>query len=173
MVGKPLIVDALDRAHPRATIGTAWALVSDQVMGGASTGAMTRESVAGRAALRMRGAVSLENNGGFLQLALDLAPDGGMLDASPWGAVEIDVFGDAERYGVHLRTADVMRPWQSWRAGFVAEPAWRTVRLPFSDFAPHRIDAPLDLTRLRRLGVVAIGRAFDVDLAIGGLRLVA
>jgi hypothetical protein len=28
---------------------------------------MTREPVAGRLALRMRGAVSLENNGGFVQ----------------------------------------------------------------------------------------------------------
>jgi hypothetical protein len=35
---------------------------------------------------------------------------------------------------------------------------------------PYRTDIPLDLRRLRRLGLVAIGRAFSADLAVGGLR---
>jgi hypothetical protein len=33
-------------------------------------------------------------------------------------------------------------------------------------FAPHRVDAPLDLASLRRIGVVAIGRAFFADLCL-------
>jgi hypothetical protein len=35
-------------------------------MGGVSNGTMVREQVAGRPAIRMRGDVSLENNGGFV-----------------------------------------------------------------------------------------------------------
>lgn len=69
------MIDALDQEPPRATIGTRWELIADRVMGGVSSGEMTREPVAGRPELRMRGAVSLENNGGFVQVALDLAPD--------------------------------------------------------------------------------------------------
>jgi hypothetical protein len=164
------IIDALDQEPPHATIGTRWELIADRVMGGVSSGAMMREPVAGRPALRMRGAVSLENNGGFVQIALDLAPGGGVVDARPWTGIALDVFGNGERYNLHLRTADVVRPWQSWRAEFAATPEWRTIQMPFATFEPHRIDAPLDLARLRRLGIVAIGRAFTADVAIGGLR---
>lgn len=164
------IIDALDRPHPLATTGARWELIADRVMGGVSSGAMTREMIAGRTALRMRGDVSLDNNGGFIQVALDLAPGGGVIDASAWTGIEIDVLGNSELYNLHLRTADVVRPWQSFRAEFFATPEWRAVQLPFGSFEAHRIDAPLDLTRVRRLGVVAIGRKFEADIAIGALR---
>ncbi len=164
------IIDALDQEPPRATIGTRWELIADRVMGGVSSGEMAREHVAGRPALRMCGDVLLENNGGFLQIALDLAPDGGVVDARQWTGIEIDTFGNGERYNLHLRTVDVVRPWQSYRAEFLATPEWQTIRLPFAMFEPHRIDAPLDLARLRRLGIVAIGRAFTADVAIGKLQ---
>ncbi len=164
------VIDALDRPEPLATIGTEWELIEDRVMGGQSAGAMTRELVAGRPALHLTGDVSLENNGGFIQVALDLSPDGSSVDVSAWSGLEIDVVGNGETYNLHLRTADVQRPWQSYRQSFVALPEWRSVRLPFADFEPHRIDASLDLTRVRRLGIVAIGRAFSVDIAIGGIR---
>jgi hypothetical protein len=170
MAGPNGIIDALDQEPPRATIGTRWELIADRVMGGVSSGELTREHVGGRAALRMRGDVSLENNGGFVQIALDLAPGGGVVDARGWTGIEIDVFGNDERYNLHLRTADVVRPWQSYRAEFIAGPEWRTIRLPFATFEPHRIDAPLDPARLRRLGIVAIGRAFTADVAIGRLQ---
>lgn len=143
-----------------------WRLISDRVMGGVSQGTARVETVAGRRALRMRGRVSLENDGGFLQIARDLAQDGGTVDLSGFAGIELDVYGAGEDYGAHLRTSDVARPWQSWRATFRAEPGWRRVRLPFAEFRPHRIDAPLDLTRARRLGLVAIGRAFEADLAL-------
>jgi hypothetical protein len=64
----------------------------------------------------------------------------------------------------------VARPWQSYRQSFVARPEWQTVRLPFAGFEPHRIAAPLDLSTLRRIGIVAIGRAFHADIAIAGVR---
>ena len=42
---------------------------------------------------------------------------------------------------------------------------------PFSSFAPHRTEIPLSVHLLRRLGIVAIGRVFSADVAIGGIRL--
>jgi hypothetical protein len=118
----------------------------------------------------MRGDVSLENNGGFVQMALDLAPDRGVVDASAWTGIELDVIGNDGDYGVHLRTDAVEQPWQSYRRSFRAGAAWRTVQLAFADFVPHRIEVPLDVRRLRRIGLVAIGRAFTADLAVGGVR---
>jgi len=167
----PAVIDALDRPHPETTAGTRWQLVADTVMGGVSAGRMTRETLDGHPAVRLTGTVSLANDGGFLQLALDLSPDGGPVDASAFEGVEIVVRGNGERYNIHLRTADVMRPWQSYRHPFETAPAWRTLRLPFDDFVPHRVDAPLDTATLRRIGIVAIGRAFDADVAVGRLGL--
>ena len=164
------VIDDLSRDPPIAAIGSRWGLFTDQVMGGASKGTMVREAIAGRPAIRMRGDVSLENNGGFVQIALDLSPDGGLVDANAWGGVELDVFGNGEAYGVHLRTDALTRPWQSYRQNFSARAEWRTVQLPFDQFVPHRTDVLLDTRRLRRIGLVAIGRRFSCDLALGGLR---
>jgi len=166
------IIDDLGREPPFASIGSAWQLLTDRVMGGVSQGTLVREVVAGRAAIRMRGEVRLENNGGFVQMALDLSPDGGTVDASAWAGIELDVFGNGCEYGVHLRTDALTRPWQSYRQVFTAEAQWRTVPLPFDRFVAHRTAVPLDTRRLRRIGIVAIGRAFTADLAVGGLRFV-
>jgi len=118
----------------------------------------------------MRGAVSLANNGGFIEMALDLDPSGGAVDCRRYAGLEIDVWGNGEVYGLHLRTADLSRPWQSYRQTFLAEDGWRTVRLPFAGFMPHRSEPPLDLARIRRFGVAAIGRAFEADLAVAAIR---
>ncbi len=164
------VIDDLSGEPPFSTIGTPWQLFTDRVMGGVSSGTMMWEMVAGRPAIRMRGDVSVENNGGFVQIALDLAAGGSAVDASAWRGLELDVFGNGEDYGVHLRTEDLSRPWQSYRQGFRAEPRWRTIHLAFRDFVPYRTDIPLNVRRLRRIGVVAIGRAFSADLAVGALR---
>lgn len=165
------VIDDLSEPEPRARNGAAWELIADTVMGGRSEGRAERMTLGGRTAIRMTGRVRLENNGGFLQIALNLAADGTPVDAGGWDGIAIDVLGDDETYGLHLRTADVRRPWQSYRHSFTAPShAWTTHALPFDAFTPHRIDAPLDRTRLKRIGIVAIGRAFAPDVAVGGIR---
>lgn len=143
-----------------------WEGTSDRVMGGVSVERVTVERVDGRCWLRLTGRVSLESNGGFVQMAVDLTPDGGPVDLSAFGGVRLLMRGNGEDYGCHLRTAACMRPWQSYRAGFTAPAAATLVELPFAAFVPHRIEAALDPRTLRRLGLVAIGRAFEADLAV-------
>lgn len=167
------VTDDLRFDPPLAVTGNGWALVSDQVMGGVSSGTMSREEVAGRKAIRMQGGVSLENDGGFLQVALDLDPAGGEADASQWTGIRLDVLGNDQIYNLHLRTSDIRRPWESYRQSCHASPAWTTVFLPFSGFAPHRTDRPLNLSRLRRIGIIAIGRAFEADIAVADIRFYA
>ena len=147
-------------------LGTRWRAVSDQVMGGISQASIAHDTIDGRQCLRLTGDVCLENNGGFLQAALDLHPSAEIIDASGYTGVRLVVRGNGERYSVHLRTSDNVRSWQSYRAHFTAGADWETIHLSFGDFTPHRIDAPLDTTRLRRIGLVAIGRAFHADLAV-------
>ena len=83
----------------------------------------------------------------------------------------LDVYGNDEVYNLHLRTADIRLPWQSYRASFTAPAGWHSVRLPFAEFEGYRISAPLDLERLERIGIVAIGRAFMADLCVASLAL--
>lgn len=163
----PALFDAADGPTAR------WRLFSDQVMGGVSTGAMREAVVDGRRAVRFQGQVSLENNGGFLQIAMDLDPGGRAVDLSAFTGLVVEVFGNGETYNLHLRTPDTARPWQSYRQAFEAPPCWRSVRLPFEGFAPHRLDRPLDRARIVRLGLVAIGRAFEADLAVARVAVLA
>jgi hypothetical protein len=143
-----------------------WTGTSDRVMGGISRETVGIEEWGGRLWLRLTGRVRLENQGGFIQMGTDLAPAGGPVDLSAWTGLRLLVRGNGERYGCHLRTTGCVRPWQSYRQAFVAggEPA--VVELPFTGFAPHRVTAPFDPAMLRRLSLVAIGRAFDADLAV-------
>ena len=167
------VIDDLRFEPPLAVTGSGWALVSDRVMGGVSAGAMRREEVAGRQAIRMTGGVSLENNGGFVQVAVDLGEAGVIVDASVWTGIRLDVFGNDQTYNLHLRTSDIVRPWESYRQSFLAPPEWTTVFLPFDRFVPHRTERLLNATRLRRLGIVAIGREFEADVAIADIRCYA
>jgi adhesin HecA-like repeat protein len=140
-------------------------------MGGISKETIALGTIGGRRALRLTGDVRLENNGGFIQAALDLAPEGRTLDASAFTGVLLIVRGNEERYGIHLRTPACVRPWQSYRAGFIAEAEWGEIRLPFASFEPYRLTEPLDVCQLRRLGLVATGRAFHADLAVSAVGL--
>jgi hypothetical protein len=147
-----------------------WEFVADTVMGGVSTGQVQHVEIAGRSAARLTGDVSLENNGGFVQMAFNLASDGGALDVSEFTGLEIEVYGNGEAYDLRLRTDQLTRPWQSFRTVFTAPPRWTTVRIPFSDIQPNKTDLSFDAKGLRRIGILAIGRAFEADVAVSAIR---
>ncbi len=166
-----MLIDDFSDQELVSHLGTPWRGVSDQVMGGISRASIRHDVLDGRPCLRLSGDVRLENNGGFIQAGLDLAADNSALDASPYTGIRLEVQGNTEQYSVHLRTPDNTRPWQSYRAHFTTGTQWRTIDLPFTTFVPYRLDTPLDVTRLRRIGLVAIGRAFSADLAVARLSL--
>jgi hypothetical protein len=150
-----------------------WEFVADTVMGGVSTGQVRAMQVAGRDATWLTGRVSLENDGGFVQMAADLGGVDGGLDADAFSGVEIDVIGNGHSYDLRLRTTDLARPWQSYRVAFSTTDTWRTLRFLFSDFAQNKTDVPFDAARLRRIGILAIGAEMEADVAVAGLRLYA
>jgi hypothetical protein len=166
-----MIIDDFSRTEFISALNTTWRGVSDKVMGGVTEVSIARDVIDDQPFLRLTGDVSLENNGGFLQAALPLAPSKETFDASGFRGVRLLVRGNGEQYSVHLRTPDNRRSWQSYRSHFTAGPTWTTIDLPFLDFAPYRLKKSLDTSRLRRIGLVAIGRAFHADLAIGGVGL--
>lgn len=108
------VVDDLSEPFPVTSSGTQWAGFTDAVMGGRSSGSITREVLDGRIANVLRGRVSLENNGGFVQMATDLALDPSVsrtVDMSDFDGVELDVLyvGEQEResFNVQYVPADV------------------------------------------------------------------
>lgn len=166
----PYLIDARDTGDVRATSGNQWRLVTDTVMGGVSQGRLSPHVLEGRRCLRMQGEVKLDNNGGFVQMALDLSRD--VVENAPaYTGLSLEVYGNEQAYNVHLRTRDMWLPWQSYRASFAAPSAWTTVHLPFSAFQPYRTRRSLSLAKLKRIGLVAIGREFAADLCLGRIGL--
>lgn len=166
-----MLIDDFSRPDLISVLDTPWRGFGDQVMGGVSEVSVEREIIDGQPVLRLRGDVRLDNNGGFVQAALDLTPNGAPRDLSAWRGIRLTVRGNDETYGLHLRTPDNLRPWQSYRAEFTARTDWHSIDLPFDTFLPHRLDTPLDTTHIRRIGLVAIGRQFSADLMVSEISL--
>jgi hypothetical protein len=170
LASSTLLID--DFVNPDASrLGSAWRLTTDRVMGGVSQATLTRSLIEERHALCLQGRVSLENNGGFVQMNLDLnpdrmTPDTGLFDASAFTGIRLIVRGDGARYNLHLKTTATTLPWQSYRTSFATQPSWQEVRLPFSAFVPHRLVPTLDRSRLKRLGIVAIGEARTAEICL-------
>lgn len=142
-------------------LGTQWRLVSDGVMGGLSQGQLQATHYRGRDSLCLRGVVTTANNGGFIQIALDLPPG---LDASACHGMRLTVAGNNESYNLHLRTADLHRPWQAYRQSFTVTPEWQTLDLPFTALHAYRTQQTFRPECLIRVGLVAIGRDFNAEL---------
>ncbi len=172
VLAKDLIIDDRASGNLSSNLGTQWRLVTDQVMGGVSNGNLTLDSYKGRNCLRMSGDVSTDNNGGFVQIALDLTKDK-PFDASAYIGVELSVSGNNERYNVHFRTTDLWLPWQSYRFSFKATPEWQTIRISFADLETHRTTTKFHKDKLKRMGLVGIGRDFKAALCVESIKFYA
>lgn len=93
------VIDDLTEEFPITCSGTEWAGVTDRVMGGGSSGTLAREVYHGRLANVLRAHVSLENGGGFVQMATDLALDpaiSSVVNASNFDGIEAELFYDGD-----------------------------------------------------------------------------
>lgn len=163
------LIDDFSDDRGVSTHGTRWRMFTDRVMGGRSTATSGYESVENRRCLRLRGSVSLENRGGFIQVALPLKQNGRLFDARGFKGVRLTVLGNGEQYHVHLRTSRTVLPWQYYWATFDTGPEWRTVDIPFSQFQPESLGKPLNPRKLKRIAIVAIGKEFESDVAVSRL----
>jgi hypothetical protein len=164
-----LVIDDRNSGELRSNLGEEWRLVTDNVMGGVSSGELSLHSYQGKNCLRMQGEVSTENNGGFVQIALNLT-DSGAFDASAYVGVELEVAGNNESYNIHLRTAGLWFPWQSYRASFDASNDWQTIRIPFAELEAYKTGQSFDASKLKRIGIVAIGRDFQASLCLASVK---
>ena len=162
-----MLIDDFAGIGHMSNIGSKWHGISDKVMGGMSEANVSYSTIKGRSCLRLFGDVRLQNNGGFIQVRLDLSTEGNTFNASNYTGVRLLARGNGEIYSINLRTPDNIRVWQSYRSQFCVGSNWEEVEIPFASFVPHRVDKRLDASRLRRIGLIAIGRAFKADVALG------
>jgi hypothetical protein len=165
-----LLIDDRSTADFGSLSGSEWRLLTDGVMGGISEGQLSVDTIEDHQCLRMQGDVKLDNNGGFVQTALDLSKQT-VKDIEAYTGLILEVYGNDEQYNVHLRTGDVWLPWQSYRATFLAPRAWKTLYIPFTEFKPYRIRKALNISKIKRIGLVAIGHEFKADICIGQIGL--
>jgi len=174
-------IDDLSETFPITSSGTQWAGVTDGVMGGSSSGVLVREEFQGRLSNVLKANVRLENDGGFVQMVTDLALDPSVsntVDASKYDGIEFDIYyegdSDKESFNVHLKDSNCVRQFSSYRATFeLPQGEWTTVRLPWSRFEGFgwgAVENLLNVSALRRIGLVAIGKKMDVELAISSIR---
>ncbi|MGO4915886.1 CIA30 family protein [Pseudogemmobacter sp. W21_MBD1_M6] len=143
---------------------TRWRFFADTVMGGVSTGQVDFVQEDGQTHAHLTGRVSTENNGGFIQIRLDLP------DPPPEGTagVRLIVRGNEQQYFVHLRTKGTLLPWQYYQAGFMVTRDWAEVRLPFDTFVRSGtlLRAVPRAGSLTSIGIVAYGRDHDAEIDV-------
>lgn len=155
------------RNSQRSVYGTSWEGFTDQVMGGKSTLSTGIREENGIRFLRMEGRVSLENNGGFIQVRLNLERSGRLFDARAYKGLRLIVRGRPGSYAVHLRTPQNWFPWNYLSARLAVTEDWSEVLVPFESFKdeggrPTRVEKH----HLRSVAVTAIAQAFEARLDV-------
>lgn len=124
-------------------------------------------------------------------MATDLAlyPDKeNTVDASNYNGIEVDVLyrdeddassdnGEVVKndFNLHLRNPACTRRFSSYRSTFSIEKedTWETIQLTWDEFTGHGPGASetlFDPSKLRRIGLLAIGKEMDVFLAVSEVR---
>ncbi len=148
-----------------------WQFITDRVMGGKSTGKMTQTGEKDGKYLKMAGKLSLENNGGFIQMRRPITRKTKYFDATGYKGVRLEVKGDGNSYAVHLRSSSTWLPWQFYQAMFETTENWRTVKLPFESFKPYSLKRELKKSKLTTIAVVALKKKFEPNISVRSLAM--
>ena len=141
-----------------------WEFISDQVMGGVSTGIVEYKSEKGISYALLKGQVSTANNGGFIQIRTDIDQP----ETGAWSGLHIKARGNTQTYYLFLRTAFTLLPWQYYQASFDVTEDWTVFQLPISLFVPSSRWLPnkVQFQAIRSLGIVAFGRDHDAIVEV-------
>ena len=142
-----------------------WNFITDQVMGGVSTGKFIVENVNGVACYRMTGDVSTKNNGGFIQMRTKLSPE---ISSKDYDGVYIKVYGNEKNYNIHLRTGLTLAPWQYYSYTFTTTKNWIEIRAPFEQFKKSNFYQPKSILgqNIKSVGLVAGFDDFKSDICL-------
>lgn len=144
-----------------------WRMISDQVMGGRSQGQVVRTQKDDSWCDCLQGQVSLENNGGFIQMQMNLKNIAGLSKPfAEYDGLFIELLGTPHVYNLHIKSSQLWLPWQSFRKEVAVTEQWQRFFVPFSDFEGHRTFSRFKPAKATRFAVVAIGEAFQADVCV-------
>ncbi len=142
-----------------------WNFITDQVMGGVSTGKFIVEIIDGLLCYRMTGDVSIKNNGGFIQMRTKLNPE---INSKEYDGVYVKVYGNEKNYNIHLRTSLTLAPWQYYSYTFATTNNWIEIRAPFEQFKKSNFYQPKSILgqSINSVGLVAGFDNFKSDICL-------
>ena len=162
---KNMILDQLE--NPKLTNQfQQWNFITDQVMGGVSTGKFTVDKVDGIKCYKMTGDVSTKNNGGFIQIRTKLNPE---IKSKDYRGIYINVYGNEKSYNLHLRTGLTLAPWQYYSYTFFSSKKWIEIKAPFIEFKKSNFYQPKSILgqNIKSVGLVAGFNDFKSDICLG------
>ncbi|RPH06734.1 MAG: hypothetical protein CBC53_003030 [Alphaproteobacteria bacterium TMED93] len=146
-----------------------WEFISDQVMGGVSLGKFEILKEKSINFLRMTGKVSLENNGGVIQVRKKFNPT----IKKKIKGIKLISRGNETEYYLHLRTKYTMLPWQYYQLKFKVSNTWETTYLNINEFnrSGSLLPKVINSKHIKSIALVAFGRDHDVELDIAEIKL--
>lgn len=141
-----------------------WSYVSDQVMGGVSSGNLKFDHDDQGHFAQLIGKVSTLNNGGFIQFRTNVTD----IPKSSYKGIYAKVKGNNQQYFIHLRTRGTIMPWQYYQSDFIADEEWQVIKLPMNSFMPSSkwLKNKIESKHIRSIGLVAFGRDHSADLMV-------
>ncbi len=140
-----------------------WEFISDQVMGGVSSGKVELISESQKNFIRLSGTVSTDNNGGFIQFRSNFS-----FENQGFKGLRIKAKGFPSEYYVHIRTKFLFLPWQFYSSSFEVLEKWQTYEILFDDFKKSNFYQPskFNSSEIESIGFVAFGKNFNPQLDI-------
>ena len=141
-----------------------WQFISDQVMGGISTGKVEFFNENNNLYARLTGNVSTENKGGFIQIKRKLEKSS--LQGTKF--IKITAKGNNQNYFIHLRTTGTLLPWQYYQISFKVVNDYKIFKLPINEFKRSSIflSKQINSVNITSVGVVAFGRDHSADIYV-------
>ena len=144
-----------------------WEFISDQVMGGESDGKIQFVKEDDKSFARMTGIVSLENNGGFIQIRKKI--DFSL--SKEIKSIKIQVRGNNQEYFIHIRTSGTILPWQYYQAPFIATDKWETQDIKLIEFKRSGImlAKKINPKNIKSIAIVAYGKEHEAFIDVNNI----
>ena len=141
-----------------------WNFITDQVMGGISTGTYNYKKINDYNVIKITGNVSTKNNGGFIQIRRKL----NNINLTNAKNVRVIARGNNEKYFVHLRTTFTILPWQYYQYSFTVKKDFKNFILPISNFKKSGFLLPdkINPKNIKSIGIVAFGKDYKAELIV-------
>jgi hypothetical protein len=141
-----------------------WEYISDNVMGGISTGQVEYQNFDGELVAKLSGNVTTENNGGFIQIRMNLSK----INLDKAKSIKLIARGNKQKYFIHLRTTGTFLPWQYYQSEFIVDENFKEFIFPIESFkkSGSLMAKRVNPKKITSIGLVAYGRNHQAELLI-------